>query len=73
MNLKQAAKLRRFVRRLVNAEVNNSWWKGGGDPDDWPAIEEELKKAKKALDKFISELTVKETGPPAQPECIDGT
>lgn len=50
--------LRRALRRLINAEVEVAW-KGGGDPADWPLIDEELVRAKKAylraLERFAKE------------------
>lgn len=54
---KQSArlKLKAVVRRLVRAEVADSW-KGGGDPSDIPAIEQELKQAKGALDRAIDRV-----------------
>ena len=42
-------KVRAAVRGLVKAEVADSW-KGGGDPEDIPLIEERLKHAKQKLD-----------------------
>jgi hypothetical protein len=38
-------KLREAVKRLVKAEIDDSW-KGGGDPDDIPGIERELELAR---------------------------
>lgn len=45
-------RLRRAIRRLVLAHEADSW-KGGGDPDDIPAIERELKAARKALNALL--------------------
>ena len=47
-------RMRNCIRRLVKAEIANSW-KGGGDPADTPAIEKELKLAKAALNRAIAE------------------
>ena len=47
--------LMRAVRRYVHA-YNCDSWKGGGDPADIPAIERELRNARKALKKTIAEV-----------------
>lgn len=52
MNKKQ---LQAAIRRLVRAEINNSW-KGGGDPDYIPLIEKELKSAKRSLRNIIDKI-----------------
>jgi hypothetical protein len=43
------------VRRLVKAEVADSW-KGGGDPADVPEIEAELKSARRALRNLLERI-----------------
>lgn len=50
--------LRRAVRRLVQAEVANTW-KGGGDPADIPLVERELKAARKHYETVLKRI---ETG-----------
>lgn len=45
--------LRGAIKRLVDVEVADSW-KGGGDPEDWPAIEAELKVAKHELKSVLA-------------------
>ena len=46
--------MRNCIRRLVKAEIANSW-KGCGNPADIPAVEKELKLAKAALNRAIAE------------------
>jgi hypothetical protein len=48
------ARLRGAVERYVEAKIADSW-KGGGDPEDWPAIEECLRRRRAALVKIIAE------------------
>lgn len=52
----EAAKIRRLVRRLLQANDRDSW-KGGGDPDDWPEIAKQLSKARKDLNLFLQSIT----------------
>jgi hypothetical protein len=63
MDSYDADKLRRAIRRLVRAEIANSW-KGGGDPEDIPVIGEELHAAKTRLSVLITQLTKPEDPPP---------
>lgn len=56
----QAARIKRAVTRLIKAEVADSW-KGGGDPNDIPAIEAELKLARKHFDEVLREATTHPT------------
>lgn len=53
MTRTQILELKRRIKRLIDAEVADSW-KGGGDPDDWPEIEKELRAARKSLNQFLS-------------------
>lgn len=46
--------LMRRVERLIGAEIADSW-KGGGDPDDIPEIERELRLARRELERFLRE------------------
>lgn len=55
---KQARLLKDKIKRVVDADVADSW-KGGGDPADFPQIENELKEAQTDLDKYIKYLTLK--------------
>ena len=57
---KQKFKLMRAVRRLVDAELNDSW-KGGGDPADIPDVEKELVLAKLAYRSVIAEVFTEPT------------
>jgi hypothetical protein len=45
-------RLRRAINRYARAYCENSW-KGGGDPDAIPAIERELRDARKALKRLL--------------------
>lgn len=56
MTAKQAFKLKKLILQRINAEIADSW-KGGGDPDDWDAIERRLRDAKRKLKAYIEELT----------------
>lgn len=49
---KWRARLRRAIGRYTRA-YNADSWKGGGDPDDIPAIEQELRSARKALSALL--------------------
>lgn len=51
----QAIALKRIIRRVVRAEIADSW-KGAGDPESFSYIEEELYESKKALKAFIKTL-----------------
>jgi hypothetical protein len=46
--------VRTAIRRYANAFENDSW-KGGGDPADWPQIEQELADAKQNLIRTLLE------------------
>lgn len=46
------------VKKLVQAEIANVW-KGAGDPADIPAIERELREARKAYKVALSDLESK--------------
>lgn len=48
-------KIQTVVNRFERAVVSNSW-KGGGNPNIIPAIEEEYKEAKRELFKMIEVL-----------------
>ncbi len=56
LNGKEAAKLKRLIRRFANAQEDKSW-AGGGDPDNIPDINAEFKEARKALNDYIRSLT----------------
>lgn len=51
----QARKLRELIRRFADAQEADSW-KGGGDPDETPAIERELAEAWDQLSRYIRKL-----------------
>lgn len=55
---KQARLLKDKIKRVVDAEVADSW-KGSRYPDEFPPIEQELKEAQADLDKYIKYLTLK--------------
>lgn len=48
--------IRLAVRRLIDAEVADAW-KGGGDPDDIPDIEFELREARAQFEDCLKEIT----------------
>lgn len=50
-----AKEIRAAVKRLINAEVADSW-KGGGDPADIPYIEQELEIAQMKFDALMGKL-----------------
>lgn len=50
-------RLKAAIDRLIEAEVQDSW-KGGGDAESIPHIEEELVEAKKALNLILKEIKV---------------
>lgn len=52
---KEAKKLNGLIHKLIQAEVTDSW-KGGGDPQDIPIIEAELKIARLQVKKYLQEL-----------------
>ncbi len=52
----QAAQLRRMIEAYKFAHEVDSW-KGGGDPEDVPAIEKRLKEADARLYQFIKSIT----------------
>lgn len=49
--------LMRRIARVIQAELNDSW-KGGGDPDDYKEIEDELEDARTALAEYLKEKRV---------------
>lgn len=49
--------LKRAITRLIKAEIASSW-KGGGDPADEPAIEQERTRAREAVDRAIYRLEI---------------
>lgn len=51
----QRWKLKQLVDRLIKAAGADSW-KGGGHPEDIPAIEAELRDARAAFDAFVRRL-----------------
>lgn len=50
-----AKEIRAAVKRLIDAEVADSW-KGGGDPADIPYIEQELEIARMKFDSLMGKL-----------------
>lgn len=60
MTRDQRAVLDRLIRRLVYAEVADSW-KGGTDPETAEWRERELANAKRLLAKYLDTLTEPET------------
>jgi hypothetical protein len=60
-------KLKRLINNYVNASIAKSWM-GGGDPEDWPAIERRYKDAKKKLYDFVKQLTYVDHTPQAYGE-----
>lgn len=50
-------RLKRAIRRLVNAEVAKSWM-GSQPPEDYKFIEKELTLARNNLNKIIDEVVV---------------
>jgi len=55
---KTSDRLRRRLKRYVEAAIAESW-KGGGDPDNIPEINAELRFASASLKEVISELMIK--------------
>lgn len=55
ISIKERRALERAVRRLIRAEIEESW-SGAGHPEDIPDIEDELKSAKKALRALLDKL-----------------
>lgn len=49
------ARIDKVVQRLIKAELEDSW-KGGGDPEDIPDIELELRRAKRAYEKLLEDF-----------------
>lgn len=64
MNQKAVDKLKQAIRKLVMAEIANSW-RGGGCPDDIPIIEQELLAARLRVHVILARNTEK---PKAEPE-----
>lgn len=52
---KSYEKVRKAIRRHVNAQIALSW-KGAAHPDEWDAIEQEAKGAKKALFELLPKV-----------------
>lgn len=48
-------RIRRAIRRLVRAEIDNSW-SGSLPVEDWAAIRKELYLARKNVNKLIGQL-----------------
>lgn len=59
MNWREADVLRRAIRRLVRAELKDSW-KGAGYPEDIPGIEARMKVERKRVNDLISQHTEKQ-------------
>lgn len=55
LSKQQVKTIRAAVRRLVDAEVDDAF-KGGGDPNDYSAIEQELRAAKRNLSNVLRKL-----------------
>ena len=57
----QAKQLKTAIRKLVRAEVADSWkgWKGGGYPEDIPIIEAELRECRIRVSVLIAKYTNK--------------
>jgi alanine-alpha-ketoisovalerate/valine-pyruvate aminotransferase len=55
ITMQERKRLMRAIKNLVKAEIENSW-KGGGNPDDIPAIENRLKRAQYHMLRTINEL-----------------
>lgn len=51
---RKVARIKRAAQRYAIARSNDNM-KGGGDPEDYPAIERELRLARARLDKVIRE------------------
>jgi hypothetical protein len=58
----QRNRLEEAIRRHVKAQVEHSW-RGGKDPNDVPAIDEEARDAKRRLNKVLDGLTESEPKP----------
>lgn len=59
MTPNQASNLKLAIKRLIAAEVTNSW-SGTGDPDDTKDIETELETAHKQVNRLIAKYTTTE-------------
>ena len=46
------ARIQKVIDRLIKAEIEDSW-KGGGDPEDIPEIEKELRRARASFEKLL--------------------
>lgn len=55
----RARRLRSLIIAFANASIVDSW-KGGGDPDDIPQVEQDLKDAENRLEKYIKGLVDKQ-------------
>ena len=55
MNQKQRTRLRSLITQHVNAQIELAF-KGCGDPEDWPTIEDDAVKARQRLNDFIDDL-----------------
>ena len=67
MSPKDAKQLKDAIRRLVRAEVADSW-KGAGDPDDIPLIKEDLRRAKVRVLALLARMT--RPTPESSPESM---
>lgn len=56
ITVEEADKLKRAIRKLVLAEIANSY-KGGGYKEDIPLIEEELKAARIRVSVIIAQMS----------------
>ena len=59
MNTEQKKQLKEAIRKLVRAEIANSW-KGGEYPEDIPSIEKELTAARTRVSVLLTQLTTSE-------------
>lgn len=58
-------KLKRAIRRHVQAQIDLSW-KGGMHPEDWPDIEREAVNAQRKLDEAIRNIQMQLSDPERQ-------
>jgi hypothetical protein len=56
LSILQSKRLPRVVAALVKAEVAHSW-RGGQHPDDWPALDEALRRARRNYRVLLAELS----------------
>ena len=55
MTKKQKTRLKSLITKHVNAQIELAF-KGCGDPEDWPTIEDDAVKARQRLDEFLDNL-----------------